>query len=65
MPWAWVANTPGVVNKKLSVPKNSTTASALPAAETHGHHGRSAMRRAATISIVPRVRATNVTLKIS
>jgi hypothetical protein len=36
-PPACVATTPGVVNKKLSVPTNSTTASALPAADTRGH----------------------------
>src|SRR6516225_1356113 len=65
IPPAWLATTPGVVNKKLSVPMNSTTARALPAADARGHTGRSAMRSAATISIVPRPRATVVTLNTS
>jgi hypothetical protein len=42
-----------VVNKKLSVPEKSTTASALPTADARGHTGRSAIRSAARISIVP------------
>ncbi|OBH30869.1 hypothetical protein A5692_18095 [Mycobacterium sp. E342] len=60
-----MATTPGVVNKKLSVPKNSTTASALPAADARGHTGRNAMSSAAPISIVPSPRATVVALNTS
>lgn len=57
--------TPGVVNRKLSVPQNSTIAKALPAAESLAENGRDAIRIAVAISSVPRPRATVVTLKMS
>ena len=62
-PRACVATTVGVVNRKLMVPTNRTTASALPAADARGHHGRTAISTAAMISNVPRLRATAVALR--
>jgi hypothetical protein len=57
--------TPGVVNKKLNVPQNSTIAIALPIAESRADTGRVTIRTAATISSVPNPRATVLTLKTS
>ena len=62
MPSAWVATTPGVVKRKLNVPRNRTTASALPTADALGYSGRTAINSAARISIVPSPRATVVKL---
>jgi hypothetical protein len=55
----------GGCEQKLNVPRKSTTANALPTADARGHTGRSAMRSAATISIVASPRATVVTLNMS
>jgi hypothetical protein len=57
--------TPGVVNKKLSVPQNSTIAIALPIADNRADTGRATIRIAAVISRVPRPRATVLTLNTS
>src|SRR5215469_14490992 len=63
-PLAAAAVTPGVVNRKLSVLKNSSTASALPGTEIRGASGRSAMSSAAMISAVPSTAANVRTLKM-
>jgi hypothetical protein len=55
---------PGVVNRKLSVPANSSTPNALPAAEIRGQTGRSAISSAAMISAVPSTAASARTLKM-
>ena len=44
------SNTPGVVNRKLSVATNSPTAITLPTADTLGHHGPTASSTAAATS---------------
>jgi len=54
--------TPGVVNKKLNVPQNSTIAIALPIADSRADTGRLTIIIAATISSVPRPRATVLAL---
>jgi hypothetical protein len=53
-----------VVNRKLSVPANSSTPNALPAAEIRGQTGRSAISSAAMISAVPSTAASARTLKM-
>jgi len=57
--------TPGVVNRKLSVPLNSTIAIALPSADNRAVNGRRQISIAATISSVPRPRATVLALNTS
>jgi hypothetical protein len=45
--------TPGVVNKKLIVARNSTMASTLPTMESHGDRGLIAINTAAATSKTP------------
>lgn len=56
--------TPGVVNRKLSVARKSSTAIALPRAEARGQSGHSAMSSAAMISKLPSKAANARTLKM-
>ncbi len=51
-PWD-ASNTPGVVNMKLIVARNSMIASRLPNSETLGHHGLTASSAAAASSNTP------------
>ncbi len=51
-PWA-ASNTPGVVNMKLIVARNSAIASRLPNRDTRGHQGLTASSTAAASSNTP------------